>query len=1570
MIAAEYFDHINALLQAFTATDGASGALAAEEFKKTYAECDEFLEIEYRKLYADISKISYKASLDEKTIEEKCQQWQILAEKMHVLLQTKGLAERLGKKLESSKSWLLESQQKISITFLIKNKIHQLMISDSSFHDSCNQMSDDFQQNIIELIKRAYPNYEKENPLSKKYTDEEILTKTLKIMPKWILLAKKYHVSESDYYYLLKLWFKSFATENTKKIEKAEKIDGTEKTEKVIDFAFEIIAQTKNPAKALKNLSRDGLNSPSDFTWSDERKERGWTIEDLENRFRLLQKLEQDPARPVSESVFNRNDKGALTLDENVAIVYEKYPELYWRLKKHGIEPNLNPYFYLDADNIALLTNFFEIISPDDVKELLGQILYKAVPADKIPDLVKILSWMRDSIVRDSSTLNREKMSEFVHRILALMRDNIQLAEQIFTLPPEKYSSLCEFMQDKYSFDELSIEDFESVFQDDKQRMAKVICELFNNAAQQNATLILPMHFWLNTILKIHDGKFDKSSPMTLSSKLEKLPQHYLQVIRKMLKVTNAQPECIEHFIALASALPYSSESMKTYLEKLEKIKDENRLATMEAFNMLVSDNPELLPQFLGNLEIITLLKKLKETDLSLFLTLTPNMSLNKECVEKIIADEALRSRFAVLLKIEKERSIDLVSIFLNNTQYLDSLKDPLLKTLVSYPAFSEQISRAYSRTFADATEARAKQLAQLNKLLTSDPKNVFELFAFSGENCRTQRHFLGASVENDTFFTHDVTGKDKVQTLYHLARAFYQTYQVSHPDYVKCIAWLMENLNDEDSVALQLIKASNNESMKSYLVNFFHLAQQGYYSVVKTIFDKLEKKPDDSFILKLLMLASEKNGSLIEACLTVDETKENEFYNYIQKNSVAQLSSCQFSHIMTLRSQGETEKYKKQLQTGDTPEPLLDVKHSDTAEIKCKTLEKTLFSFMDPEDIKALDEKGLNAKQWVKFTLGIGHILVSERGFLTTDIIEKIKTTPAWEKLKHTPLFKNYLDRVLLTFKQYPAFAERLQELEAPIPGSLAESIIRSLLKLTKEQIVTAYHARVAVISTLLNPIIQDSVGSCFATSILIQASSNPDGLLQMLEDYMSLISCNHLTRIKRTVEKQPVEYPMEFNFADFAKMFAGDNLLSRAYEYTAARMAASYQDESSVKPYIKTNLALSFGDEAKVWLEDEPEIWLKFREILDSVAEEVCSVTYDGYTKNTYTHEQGSWLLQDAETHQSLIQDEKVESHFYDKMLDKCKKKLMESMPDKSTLITELFDGLHAFSHTVRFRKQLFAHIGYDSTGVARINGAKYYALLKRTPYRLFEGGVTGETIKNYHVRDVVDEYLPCQYNPLVSLEKFAANIPDEKDTNSDRWMNWAGQGHAFTINISKIKQLAKKGANVVTQEMRDAANALAKLACSQETYQTLTEYYVSHQNYPNTDIRNLHKKLLMRNLSDYHCLNDLCQEIVTTDKELTGGNRRSVGRLIDDAIRLNPALQDKLPPVFFFAESNEEVASKIGLTCRVHDKNIDYVHATDTNKHVPDAWSPRSLWNCRVFRHPSGADDISRAYFRKNR
>jgi len=355
---------------------------------------------------------------------------------------------------------------------------------------------------------------------------------------------------------------------------------------------------------------------------------------------------------------------------------------------------------------------------------------------------------------------------------------------------------------------------------------------------------------------------------------------------------------------------------------------------------------------------------------------------------------------------------------------------------------------------------------------------------------------------------------------------------QVSHPNrFLERVAALA-SWKQFDALEMMLKWMEKNDYSRAEAL--FDMAKAGYVPEVITILTELEKNPTDEKYLRLLNKADSIHAAEIQ-------------------NELA----------------GITE----------TPsETTFKPKTDDTL------LEKVLarmkaFIEVDLKDVKEQDFKERCIETELSVALAASLLASGELTLIPRDHVEQLLDKVNIPKDSD---FAIYLLQKLSYLEKDSRFSEILSQIKITIgKNSPAEQMVRRMLNLKENEIVTDSHAKMAAFSALLSRTRQSKgVGSCFGTAPTIMSQSDLEGSVESLKDYQSLLSDNALTRKIYGKHNGDYSFPCSLLRKKMQMPILNENLLLKARETAIASMAATKSMSSLFPGLIQNNLDLfSYG-------------------------------------------------------------------------------------------------------------------------------------------------------------------------------------------------------------------------------------------------------------------------------------------------------------------------------------------------------------------------------------------------------
>jgi hypothetical protein len=148
----------------------------------------------------------------------------------------------------------------------------------------------------------------------------------------------------------------------------------------------------------------------------------------------------------------------------------------------------------------------------------------------------------------------------------------------------------------------------------------------------------------------------------------------------------------------------------------------------------------------------------------------------------------------------------------------------------------------------------------------------------------------------------------------------------------------------------------------------------------------------------------------------------------------------------------------------------------------------------------------------------------------------------------------QSQIGKVLRSFESDPDFGVRLSSATVPAPRSAMDVFVRQELQAAPRGKLNKTHAGSLIVGGMCVPTRQGEIGSCFATSLVIQQEKTHEGRRQILEDHLSLVNTEAIYR-EGIVEGRRDPYPGCFNIRSSPKLGTGHGL-NRVREFTLASM------------------------------------------------------------------------------------------------------------------------------------------------------------------------------------------------------------------------------------------------------------------------------------------------------------------------------------------------------------------------------------------------------------------------------
>lgn len=622
-------------------------------------------------------------------------------------------------------------------------------------------------------------------------------------------------------------------------------------------------------------------------------------------------------------------------------------------------------------------------------------------------------------------------------------------------------------------------------------------------------------------------------------------------------------------------------------------------------------------------------------------------------------------------------------------------------------------------------------------------------------------------------------------------------------------------------------------------------------------------------------------------------------------------------------------------------------------------------------KDVKEAAEKEFDQKH-TKLTLAFAHCLMTPSGSMNTEIIDLLKNQAAYKRISGLPYAGDYIKRILDTFKEDLDFNERLGLLKEIPKLSRQEKLLSRMLQLPEGRLVDPRLAKVAIISALLWPLRQSETGSCFATSCVIQLSSYPDGLKQILEDLLSFLINGYLQRPSTTLNVGIVQYPLMIEKE--VEKFSGDNLLARAYEYSLASLGgAGTNDHGSgeINPYGTPSKVLheKWGSTFLTLIEEKVEKVhaATMHLVLMKQLKKSSLLIFDFFEEHPDKKEKGAWKLLDRETGEPL-HNPGVLKIFYKKVLEATKQTLLKNPDYNKEKILEIFEIHFPANLDSRLFNDVFFETDkrLDFKGLARVNPPKYRPIDFFVSYR---GGNAISVIATLHSSKIAHRFGASEKNPFESMYTNIQMLSDDEfmlaRKNPLFLKNVSSSEHEFNFKAGEAVALFQK------ESPSDLWSKQQKLLSEVENTQLTPE--ISDQ-IVKAFIEDAEKKLepqlkfaLNAKLKECKTIRELCDALFVIQREVCGIKfSKGLADVVENAVRSLPMFKGKFPVIHSLYDTNYLRRTAFGYSQRIYDRCVYISYPTSENLIRTDIdWNPGQAKDLMLYHYGHRTSDLSRSY-----
>lgn len=1019
--------------------------------------------------------------------------------------------------------------------------------------------------------------------------------------------------------------------------------------------------------------------------------------------------------------------------------------------------------------------------------------------------------------------------------------------------------------------------------------------------------------------------------------------------------------------------------------------------------------------------------------------------NLTKEFIEKVLQTPKRIDQFKELLQIEQKRNTPLLHLFLIDPARLDSL----LKYLVVNEEFSRQLNfdaqyqdENWTQSLILHLEKHEKRVFELFSVAGYYPS---VLKHFWNEESIWDPHVKPTPIAElyQYITTHNITNDVKVMLfkMVDIGEAELALKIVKSPTDFKNLLevascgenslvqeLLVKNPNDPLIARLLIQLNTSTISVVRTLLKLHKNAipMKAQHPLVQIAAKKAVQEPFSNLFRNLLVLHVQGNKIVLNKAIAIlEKTEDDKFLTWISEGRLALASDSVFhvndfwKDLMNAPLNGQQSQQMRDLhnvlqQLQNPPVNLSNSKVAAIEEYGRKLLidksseADSWFAAMlfqmnhNPESIKksyketdvrdALVAKLNQAKDASTLTLAIADCLITAVGTINKDLIPELLPIlrTRFDQLKITDEQRQFIEFVLKNIQMDQTFSDSFEKLKkVPDPKSIQSRLIRSFLKIDPKKEVTLHDARKVILSALFTSETQYG-GSCFGTAMVRQLNTTKDGLKQVLEDYLNIVSHGFITRIDR-LKTQPVDrdYAIYFNENAFKTNFPNDNYLARAREYTIASLGGARSNlakdltQKSWKciwnqiALFKANLKNEADKKSFALLEK------KLNEILTLMQDAFryhCVLRYLGHVKSKKLNIDGGWVavnrsIPGGEDEEPMIASrEAFERPFLNTLSTFCKKKMNTFSLEERALMPSLFESfLPNYVLSDQFVIDLLGIIPEKVANFFRFDPKN----MDTTLLTNFEGGHLKTITEAYHQTydPAIGKNFPTSQtgNELDRVLQYIQNLTTRKmeaGANPLLLKSCIVPRHAMNLRIGQLEKMlqAENDIKKIIENMRKAnAEFMNTPLTPQAQYELLREFYKECNLSYRHKLKENMRAFLAKN--KVNTVGELCRHFmrisVLTHPEIEMESATKIAIL--RALHNVEGLKKQIPQMIHVGDTNHTKIPNISFGLDL-DENCGLALYTDSNG-VPvetdDLPDPVSKWVTVDF--SPGVDDLDRRLFK---
>lgn len=381
-------------------------------------------------------------------------------------------------------------------------------------------------------------------------------------------------------------------------------------------------------------------------------------------------------------------------------------------------------------------------------------------------------------------------------------------------------------------------------------------------------------------------------------------------------------------------------------------------------------------------------------------------------------------------------------------------------------------------------------------------------------------------------------------------------------------------------------------------------------------------------------------------------------------------------------------------------------------------------------------------------------------------------------------PAYRSQVVDALSTLYTHSNLCFRITQCEVPEVGSQAYRLVQRTVGKGIQDPLSKRDVVVALLATLIYPLRQAKIGSCFATGKVMELRSTPWGLAQVLEDLISILRHEEIRRPQLS-PKPHVERRRLYSddlLADDS--FSGDLALARAHEYLLASFGnlginfPQHSQDTLLAPSSSLGSRLSSGI-GIANRRDRTLICEKIAEIQSSLFNQTTELAYLAHlnldsSSRTF---RGAWaLMADGATRRiANLQEYRA---IQMKVFRKVAQKVYTLFPRYQSAIREAFygtDGLMQALHSTEFSEILLSGIR-SVPDAARINPESGLERCRFTPWVRYAEGSNSYSLSGIidgmgHAAPYTNRCPQDQEAGLLALLEDIWQLPDALWTSSSQ-------------------------------------------------------------------------------------------------------------------------------------------------------------------------------------------------------